>query len=117
MNKFYAKFHVTLEKQKYTHENEYENDFGFSAVDEADIRKYETELQEQLVYHQKSSISEIQSLKDQLIKSKKQTQDLLNAIMPLLKNLQDNPERDYILWPNRAQKIDEFTKKLKAIAS
>lgn len=96
---------------------EYENDFGFSAVDEADIRKYETELQEQLVYHQKSSISEIQSLKDQLIKSKKQTQDLLNAIMPLLKNLQDNPERDYILWPNRAQKIDEFTKKLKAIAS
>jgi hypothetical protein len=32
--------------------------------------------------------------------------------MPLLNNLAKNPENEYILWPNRVAKIDEFKKKL-----
>jgi hypothetical protein len=41
-----------------------------------------------------------------------ETQDrldnLYNAIQPLLTNLKKNPEKEYILWPNRLDKIEEF---------
>lgn len=30
------------------------------------------------------------------------------AIQPLLENLKANPEKDYIYWPNRVEKINEF---------
>jgi hypothetical protein len=42
----------------------------------------------------------------------KSTQDkldkLYNAIIPLLTNLKANPEKEYILWPNRLTKVEEF---------
>jgi len=34
--------------------------------------------------------------------------NLYNAIQPLLTNLKKNPEKEYILWPNRLDKIEEF---------
>jgi len=34
--------------------------------------------------------------------------DLYNAVKPLLKNLKTNPEKEYILWPNRLAKVEEF---------
>ena len=34
--------------------------------------------------------------------------NLYNAILPLLSNLKKNPEKEYILWPNRTEKIEEF---------
>lgn len=37
---------------------------------------------------------------------------LRKLIMPLLKNLMKNPEKDTIVWPNRKQKIEEFIKKM-----
>ena len=33
---------------------------------------------------------------------------LYNAITPLLSNLKKNPEKEYILWPNRLKKVEEF---------
>ena len=33
---------------------------------------------------------------------------LYNAITPLLTNLKKNPEKEYILWPNRLKKVEEF---------
>ena len=40
--------------------------------------------------------------------------DMYNMILPLLHNLsKDN--KDYIYWPNRAETIKEFAKKLKEI--
>ena len=33
---------------------------------------------------------------------------LFNAIQPLLNNLKQNPEKEYILWPNRLEKIEQF---------
>ena len=35
--------------------------------------------------------------------------------MPLLNNLEKNPEREYILWPGRDKKIKQFRTKLKNI--
>ena len=33
-------------------------------------------------------------------------------IIPLLNNLQKNPEKEYIYWPNRLDKVEEFRDKL-----
>jgi hypothetical protein len=33
---------------------------------------------------------------------------LYNSILPLLTNLKMNPEKEYILWPNRVSKIEQF---------
>jgi hypothetical protein len=71
-------------------------DFGFTAVteDELDVEK---KTQEEV------------SGKEYLLTSKQDTLDnLYNAIMPLLSNLKKNPEKEYILWPNRLQKVEEF---------
>ena len=37
---------------------------------------------------------------------------LYNMIIPLLNNLQKNPEKEYIYWPNRLDKVEEFRDKL-----
>jgi hypothetical protein len=41
--------------------------------------------------------------------------NLYNAIVPLLNNLKKNPEKDYILWPNRLTKVEEFEDVLQKI--
>jgi len=40
---------------------------------------------------------------------------LYNAIQPLLSNLKKNPEKEYILWPNRIEKVDQFEDHLRKI--
>jgi hypothetical protein len=66
-----------------------EFDFGFSHIDETDIP---------------------------VVKSTdKKLQQMYDAIMPLLKNLKANPDKDIIKWPNREAKINEFIKKLDVI--
>ena len=81
-----------------------DDDFGFSAVSEEELRKYENEL--------KAAVDETTTtaveLEDRLAK-------LYSAIMPLLNNLEKNPEREYILWPGRDKKIKQFRTKLKNI--
>lgn len=37
---------------------------------------------------------------------------LRKMILPLLNNLKKNPEKEYIHWPNRVEKIDAFIKKM-----
>jgi hypothetical protein len=40
---------------------------------------------------------------------------LYDMVVPLINNLKANPEKDYIYWPNRYEKLDEFEAKLFAI--
>jgi hypothetical protein len=42
---------------------------------------------------------------------------LYDAVVPLLNNLKANPEKDYIYWPNRYEKLDAFADKLHQILS
>lgn len=44
--------------------------------------------------------------------AKKALLDLRKMIEPLLKNLEANPEKPIINWPNRAEKVQEFRQKL-----
>ena len=67
-------------------------DFGFTAVDESELEA--TQQLETIA----STVDETQDRLD----------NLYNAIQPLLTNLKKNPEKEYILWPNRLDKIEEF---------
>tara|TARA_Y100000034_G_scaffold136880_1_gene216644 strand:- start:3669 stop:3887 length:219 start_codon:yes stop_codon:yes gene_type:complete len=42
-------------------------------------------------------------------------QKLYDAIVPLLDSLRENPEKDYIYWPNREEKVREFHSMLQNI--
>lgn len=81
-----------------------EDDFGFSAVSEEELKKYEKELKAVV---DETTLTASQ-LEDRLAK-------LYSAIIPLLNNLEKNPEKEYILWPQRDKKIKEFKIKLKNI--
>ena len=78
-------------------------DFGFSAVtlDELEVIQETTAKLEE-------SDAESAQLNDRL-------SALYNAIQPLLNNLKANPERDYIYWPERMSKIEQFSDHLDAI--
>ena len=68
-------------------------DFGFTAVDENEleaVQKASSKIE--------STSSKAEDLEDKL-------NNLYNAILPLLSNLKKNPEKEYILWPNRTEKI------------
>lgn len=78
-------------------------DFGFTAVDESEL-----EAVQALGATAKEVESKATTAQDKLDK-------LYNAIMPLLNNLKKNPEKDYILWPNRLAKVEEFEDYLQAI--
>lgn len=78
-------------------------DFGFTAVDEDEL---EAVQQAQTVASEKSgSANEMQERLDKLY----------NSIVPLLNNLKKNPEKDYILWPNRLEKVEQFETRLQKI--
>ncbi len=71
-------------------------DFGFTAVDENELEAVQSVKSEA-----SDASATAQELEDKLNK-------LYNAILPLLTNLKKNPEKEYILWPNRVEKIEQF---------
>lgn len=75
-------------------------DFGFTAVSEDDLQVVE------------SSKTQVEELQEQVKNLDERAERLYNAILPLLDNLRKNPEKPYILWPDRIDKIDAFESKL-----
>ena len=71
-------------------------DFGFTAVDEDEL-----EAVQKVTKKAEASQTEASSAQERLDK-------LYNAITPLLNNLKMNPEKEYILWPNRLEKVEQF---------
>lgn len=71
-------------------------DFGFTFADESEI-----DAVQQATQQVETVSSSAQTTQDRLDK-------LFNAIQPLLNNLKQNPEKEYILWPNRLDKIEQF---------
>ena len=78
-------------------------DFGFTAVDEDELEAI-----------QKTTI-EYENAKLASGATEERLNRLYNAIVPLLNNLKKNPEKDYILWPNRLAKVEEFEAHLQKI--
>jgi|TARA_B110000858_G_C17727975_1_gene438597 hypothetical protein len=83
-------------------------DFGFTAttVEELDfIQQSKSDHQEEtdLLFNQ------IEKQKATNADNLEKLEKLYNAILPLLTNLEkDADTRDYIYWPKRGQKIEEF---------
>ena len=80
-----------------------EFDLGFTAVDETEL---------DIV---KKKLEETTRAEDHIITTQNKLDSLFNAIQPLLQNLKKNPEKEYILWPNRIAKVDEFEDRLRKI--
>lgn len=78
-------------------------DFGFTAVDEEQLEAVQT-----VTAKVEASVSEVEVLRAKLITLRK-------AIEPLLKNLELNPEKAYIHWPDRTAKVKAFRTKLDSI--
>lgn len=82
---------------------DYKFDFGFSAVDEDELKALtgtEQELEEV------SRLLNEQAGNAELYKNT--VVAIEQMITPLLKNLMLNPEKNYIYWPNRVEKLKEF---------
>ena len=77
-------------------------DFGFTAMDADELDEVQT------VKKEATSASE------EALTLKEKCDTLYNMIQPLLSNLQKNPEKEYIYWPNRKaiiqQQIDRLQK-------
>lgn len=83
--------------------SDFDFDFGFTAVDEAEL---------EAVQQATTQVTETAQTAEQL---QGRLDNLFNAITPLLNNLKKNPEKEYILWPNRLSKVEEFETKLQQI--
>jgi len=71
-------------------------DFGFTAVDEDELEVVQKQTQKL-----ESTSGKVEEAEDKLNK-------LYNSILPLLSNLKANPEKDYIYWPKRTEKVEAF---------
>lgn len=78
-------------------------DFGFTAVDEEELQA--VQKTQQVAEDAKLASASYQDKLDRLY----------NAITPLLNNLKKNPEKDYILWPDRLTKVEAFETHLQKI--
>jgi len=80
-------------------------DFGFTAMTEDEL----SVVQETKAQAESASASAEEA--------SQRAQIMYEAIIPLLNNLKANPEKDYIYWPNRYEKLDAFADKLHQILS
>lgn len=75
-------------------------DFGFTAMTEDELDAVQT-----VTAQVEATTGELEKLQEKITK-------LRNAIEPLLKNLEANPEKAYIHWPDRTTKVKAFRKHL-----
>ena len=73
-------------------DNDIFDDFGFTAVNEDEL---------EAVQQLSTQVEEATSLEERVNR-------LYNSITPLLNQLKANPSKEYIYWPNRVEKIEQF---------
>ena len=71
-------------------------DFGFTIVDEQELEAVQ------------QATAKVQTVSTSVSETQDRLDKLYNAITPLLNNLKKNPEKDYILWQNRLEKVEQF---------
>ena len=81
-------------------------DFGFTAIDESELDAY------QLAQDAQNQLKDASGTAEEL---QARLESMFTAIQPLLNNLKKDPGKDYILWPNRLQKIEAFEDMLQGI--
>jgi hypothetical protein len=74
-------------------------DFGFSAVDEDELKQLTGALEKQ---------EEVEELSLTVTDLHERLTIVNKMISPLLHNLASNPDKQYIFWPDRSKKISAF---------
>lgn len=74
------------------------DDFGFTAVDETELNSYQ------------QAEAKLEDAEEVAMAVSEKIDKLYNAVQPLLNNLKANPSKEYILWPNRLEKVEQFEK-------
>ena len=69
-------------------------DFGFTAVDEQELESVQ------------KATTQLDRVSTTASTTQEKLDKLYNAITPLLNNLKKNPEKEYILWPDRLTKVE-----------
>jgi len=115
-------------------------DFGFSAVDETEVTQtvdtntLETTVIRETVSTSSEAVARVEQKMDMILQlyndgklgleleraklleqTSSKLMDLEKMIVPLLVNLMKNPDKEYIYWPNRRDKIQEQIDKIIAI--
>ena len=80
-------------------------DFGFTAVDETELEAVQ------------KATTQVEEVSSTATTTQDKLDKLYNAIIPLLNNLKKNPEKEYILWPDRLAKVEAFESHLQKIYS
>lgn len=80
-------------------ENEIFDDFGFTVVTEDELE----------------SVQKLTSQAEEATSLEERVNKLYNSITPLLNQLKTNPQKEYIYWPNRLEKIEQFEDHLQKI--
>tara|TARA_R100001509_G_C4855319_1_gene211498 strand:- start:855 stop:1271 length:417 start_codon:yes stop_codon:yes gene_type:complete len=78
-------------------------DFGFTAVDENELEAVQ------------KAAAQTETVAAEKMNTQEKIDKLYNAIVPLLNNLKKNPEKEYILWPDRLNKVEQFETHLQKI--
>ncbi len=86
-------------------------DFGFSIIDESTLKVYEKQLEIKLSQTEEDkAIIALESLDAQ-----EKIEELRRMIMTLLENLMQEPDKAYIWWPNRQEKVKQFIDKINKV--
>lgn len=87
-----------------------EFDFGFSAVSEDELKALERQLKEQVAQQETQLADTVDTYEEKL-------DALYRMVMPLLKNLAKDSDKDYIFWPDRHKKMHDFINKVESIVN
>jgi len=71
-------------------------DFGFTAVNENELE----------------AVQKLSASADEVTTLEERVNNLYQSIQPLLNQLKANPTKEYIYWPNRVEKIEQFEEHL-----
>ena len=83
--------------------SDFDFDFGFTAVTEDELDVVQQASTEATKASESADTWEAKC------------DDLYNTFKPLLNNLAMNPEKDYIYWPNRQEKVEQFETHIQGI--
>jgi len=83
-------------------------DFGFTAVSETELKAKEEQLK-QTVQQQTAELAQVSRTYEEKLNT------MYTMVMPLLKNLAKDSDKDYIFWPDRQKKMTEFIAKVNGL--
>lgn len=85
-------------------------DFGFSAVSEDELKAMERQLEEKVAAREEELAAAVGTYEEKLA-------TLYQMVMPLLKNLAKDSDKDYIYWPQRQKKMNDFIQQVEKIVN